>query len=242
MQIQKNATQEELEALAHAYARRMYRDVLQLHLAEQLVIIFLCLLIPPSIFGFFMSGAVLTALFVCFCAWAYINNEVQLLHNALMWWYIWAGLVYAINLLIRACICRKLSKHLAYYKDADDTDATPTPHLHQRPLTWEKDKEQQHWQSIILFEAPIKGIYAFEWVIENYNGSIEHAPEYACASHMEQIPGERIRYTALHRLEPGKHWLAISLSNAEGEQGPQATVSQLTTLSIQKPATDNPKS
>ncbi len=226
MQINKDATQQELEATAAQFARHLYRDVLQLHLRAQLVIIFLCLLIPPSIFGFFMIGAVMSALFACFGLWAYYNNDPQLLQNALMWWYIWAGTVYLINFILRAMLCRKLSTHLHHYKDADLTDATPIPAPQQYKLKWEKDEEEQQWKNLVLFQAPQRGLYALELVIENFKGTIESPPEGPCATYLEEISGDRICYTAIYRLEAGNHWLATALSNADGEE-PEAYLTWL---------------
>lgn len=229
MHIKKNATQQELEATAAAYARNLYRDVMQWRLRAQLVIIFLCCINPPSIFGFFMMGAVLTALFVCFVAWAYLNNEPQLLQNALMWWYIWVGAVYVLNTILRALLCRKISLTLQHYKDADLTDATPIPTPQHFPLRWEKDEDATHWQNLVLFHAPQRGLYALELVIENYNGTLESPPEGACACHTEEITGDRIRYTALYRLEAGNHWLATALSNAS-DPAPEAYLTLLSKL------------
>lgn len=228
MQIHKNATQEELEQAAGHYARNLYLDILQLRLRAQLVIIFLCLFNPPSIFGFFKIGALLTAVFVCFMAWAYQNNEAELFHQALIWWYIWAATVYLLNFMIRALICRKVSTALHYYKDADDADgAEPIPHPHQYPLTWEKDAEGEHWQSIVLIQAPQRGLYAFELIIENFAGKLQHTPDFACACELDEIHGERIRYTAIHRLEAGAHWMPFALSPAGADAPPPtATFSQ----------------
>ena len=226
MHISKGATQQELETEARIYARRLYRDVLQWSLRAQLVIIFLCFLNPPCIFGFFMIGAVMTAVFVCFLFWAYSNNEPELLQNALIWWYIWVGTVYLINLVMRALLCRKLSSHLHYYKIPDITTESPIPTPQQYPLKWEKDEEKAHWQNLVLFHAPVRGIYALELCIENYRGSIESPPEGACATYMEEIAGDRIRYVALYRLEQGNHWMATSLSNADGNE-PEAYLTML---------------
>ena len=228
MQINKGATQQELEHIAKRYARQLYRDVLQLRLRAQLVIAFLCLLNPPSIFGFFMIGAVMTAIFACFLAWAYTNNEPQLLQKALIWWYVWAATVYLINFVLRALLCRKLARHLNHYKDADLTNATPIPTPQHYSLRWEKDEDATHWQNLVLFHAPQRGLYALELVIENYNGTLESPPEGACATHTDEIAGDRIRYVALYRLEQGNHWLATSLSNAEGDE-PEAYLTLLNT-------------
>ena len=217
MQIRKNATQEELEAAAGAYARKLYLDVMQMRLRAQLAIIFLCLVNPPSIFGFFMIGAIITAGFACFAGWAYSEGNMQLFHNTILWWFIWAATVYLINLILRALLCRKLSMHLKYYKDADLTDATPIPNPENHSIRWDKDDKGEHWQSLILFNAPQKGLYAFELVVEDYNGALDATPETPCAMHMEEIAGDRIRYVAIHRLEAGPHWLPFSLSNAEGK-------------------------
>lgn len=230
MQIHKDATQPELERAAARYARTLYREVLQLNLRAQVVIIFLCLLIPPSIFGFFMIGAVLSALFFCFAFWAYSNNEPQLLQNALMWWYIWAGSTYLLNFLLRCLLCRKLATQLRQYKEADATDATPIPTPYNYPLTWHKDEDAQHRQNIVLFRAPARGLYAFELVIDDFDGTLDATPDFACAVHLEEIPGDRIRYLAIYRLEAGTHWLPHSLSHAGGANGPQATLSLLSQL------------
>ena len=233
MHIKKNATQQDLEAAASAYARNLYRDVMQWRLRAQLVIIFLCCINPPSIFGFFMMGAVLTALFVCVVPWAYINNEPQLLQNALMWWYIWVGVVYLVNMVLRALLCRKISINLHHYKQPDLTDATPIPTPQHFPLRWEKDENATHWQNLVLFHAPQRGLYALELVIENYNGTLESPPEGACACHTEEIAGDRIRYTALYRLEAGNHWLATALSPATGSP-PEAYLTQLNDAPLNK--------
>lgn len=226
MQIKTDATQQELETAAAQYARHLYTDVLQLHLRAQLVIIFLCLLNPPCIFGFFLIGAVMTALFVCFLMWAYYNNEPQLLQNALMWWYIWAAAVYLINFALRGLLCRKLSAHLHHYKEPDITTATPIAPPQHYKLRWDKDEDGKNWQNIVLFHAPQRGLYALQLVIENYNGSLESPPDGPCATYLEEIDGDRIRYTALYRLEVGNHWLATALSNADGDE-PEAYLTWL---------------
>lgn len=229
MQIKKNATQEELEAIAKKEAHKIYRDILQLNLRAQIVIIFLCLFNPPAIFGFFMIGALLTAIFACCVAWAYMNNEVGILNTAINWWFIWAAVVYLLNFGIRALFCRRIAKQLPLYKpadeDTDDVEGTTNPQA--MPLRWEKDEEGAHWQSLVLFHAPVRGLYALELVIENYDGTLESCPECACATAIEEIPGDRSRFVGLYRLEAGKHWLPVSLTNANGEQGPEATLTQL---------------
>ena len=217
MQIRKNATQEELEAAAGNYARKLYLDVLQMRLRAQLAIIFLCLFNPPSIFGFFMIGAVITACFACFAGWAYSEGNMQLFHTSILWWFIWAASVYIINLIIRCLLCRKLATHLKYYKDADATDATPIPTPQNHSIRWEKDEKGEHWQSLLLINAPKKGLYAFELVVDDFNGTLDSTPDHPCAIHIEEIAGDRIRYVAIHRLEAGPHWLPFSLSHAEGE-------------------------
>ena len=230
MHIHKGATQQELETAAAQYARKLYKEVMQLSLRAQIVIIFLCLLIPPSIFGFFMIGAVLSALFFCFAFWAYSNNEPQLLQNALMWWYIWAGGVYLLNFLLRGILCRRLAAQLKLYKEAEATDATPIPTPLNYPISWHQDEEAKHWQNIVLFQAPARGLYAFELIIEDFDGSLDATPDFACAVHMEEIPGDRIRYLAIYRLEAGPHWLPHALSHANGSTGPKATLSLLSEL------------
>lgn len=226
MQIRTGATQAELKQAAQSYARKLYLHVLQLSLRAQLVIIFLCFLNPPSIFGFFMIGAVLTAVFACFVLWCYTNNEPEMLQHALMWWYAWAGLVYVVNFILRGLMCRKLSTNLHYYLDATLTDAEPIPTPQHYTLKWEKDEDGEHWQNLVLLNAPVRGLYALEMVIENYNGTLESPPEGACAMHIEEIAGDRIRYTGIYRLEKGLHWLATHLSNAEGNP-PEAWLTQL---------------
>lgn len=228
MQIPTGATQAELEQAAKAYARKLYLHVLQLSLRAQVVIIFLCFINPPGIFGFFMSGAVLSGLFFCYALWCYTNREAEMLQTALMWWYVWVGLVYTVNFILRGLLCRKLSANLNYYLDATITDATPIPTPQHFPLKWEKDEEGTHWQNLVLINAPARGLYALEIVVENFNGSLESPPEGACAMHMEEISGDRIRYTGIYRLEKGLHWLATHLSNAEGNP-PEAWLTQLNT-------------
>ena len=232
MQVHATTTQAELEAIAKREARTMYLDILQLRLRSQLVIIFLCLFNPPAIFGFFMIGAVLTAIFACCVAWAYINGEAAILHTALMWWYIWAATVYLLNFSIRAIFCRKVARQLASYKPADDAteDAEAVTAPKSLPLIWEKDEENEHWQTLVLFRAPKRGLYALELTIENYDGSIESCPNCSCASAMEEIIGDRSRFLALYRLEAGNHWMPLSLTNANGNHGPEATLTQINSI------------
>lgn len=228
-------TQEELETIARDYEQEARRKFLLIGSTRQwLGSLLLCLLNPLSLIGLSLPGLLAGILFLILLAWKGIEGELDAMRTLLLWWCLWAALLYGISFIIRCIIWRYSRKGLHRYHPPLPADALPgqsacagerkAPALH-----WQH--KDNAWQAEALVHAPARALYGWSLLLEDFPGTLAMAPEKSFAVIADEAPGLRSRYQILYRLEPGWHRLRFTLSAPDSpqpaEQAPEGSLQQL---------------
>lgn len=208
-------TQEELEEFARCYENKSHGQFLLIGTPRQFLgSLLLCLLNPLALLGLFPLGVAVGIIFLCLLAWK--GWEGEAIRHLLLWWLLWAGILYAAILILRCIIWEHSKKRFRQYSPALPPDAASATGGQESPipLHWQHDECHGSWQGEALVYAPARALYGWQLVVEDCEGTLIGLPEKACACQANEIPGLRSSYSIIYRLEPGWHRLSFTLHPA----------------------------
>ncbi|MBR5886698.1 MAG: hypothetical protein IKZ07_00645 [Akkermansia sp.] len=231
MTIPPQATQEELESILSAGMRHSARMVLLAGVLLSPFCYLRCLLNPLWVLGLKVPGIFVTALFGCYVGWQYVNGNPAAGETALLWWAVWAAIMFIIHYIFYTLQPINLYRQSKKYQPAiiaepDSASAITAPQTH--PIKLHKNAEG-YLHSEVLLHAPKRGLYALRWEIGAYDGEFcpRRNDSLAHPIWSEQTVQEKNTLTELYRLEAGTHRLNLQLSDRDAARPESATLTQL---------------
>lgn len=228
-------TQDELETIARKYEQEARKKFLLIgNIRQFLGSLLLCLLNPLSMIGLPLPGLLTGIFFLILLAWKGMDGEFGSIRTLLLWWCLWAALLYGISFIIRCIIWQSGKKELYHYHPPLPTDKLPG----QISCAGERNAPVLHWQrsnnawlAKAFVHVPDRALYGWRLTVEDYQGTLSKEPDNACAVLADEAPGWRNCYQMLYRLEPGWHCLSFAMTTPDspqsGEAPPEGSLKQL---------------
>lgn len=228
MNIPPQATQEELESLLRSGIRHSTRMIVLAGILLSPFCYLRCLLNPLWVLGLKTPGIFITSLFACYVGWQYVNGTPTAGETALLWWAVWAGIMFIIHYIFYTLTPFSLSRQSKKYcqPTGGGQDGISAPQAH--PLKLHKNDEG-YLQAEVLLHAPQRGLYALCWELTGYAGEFtpQRDDSVARPAWSEHTTEHGSTLTELYRLEAGTHRLRLQLSNRDAARPAAATLTQL---------------
>lgn len=228
MNIPPNATQSELEEQLRAGIRHSTRMIVLAGLLLSPFCYLRCLLNPLWVLGLKVPGIFVAALFACYVGWQYVNGNPAAGETALLWWAVWAGIMFIIHYIFYALTPLSLSRQSKKFQQPTEKEKNGMTAPQAHPLKLHKN-DQGYFHAEVLLHAPQSGLYALRWELTGYTGEFTPQKDDTVARPIwsERTTEPTNTLTELYRLEPGTHRLRLQLADRDTARPTTATLTQV---------------
>ena len=228
MNIPQNATQQELEQILRAGIKHAVRMVLLAGVLLSPFCYLRCLLNPLWVLGLKVPGIFITALFGCYVGWQYVNGNPTAGETALLWWAVWAAIMFIIHyifyILTPISLYRNSKKINSPISDAKDGVTSP-----QNLAVKLHKNAEGYLQACVQLVAPVTGLYALRWELSGYAGKFATVTDegVSTAAYSQHSIDNNNMLTEIYRLQAGVHNICLRLADRDAARPTSTTLTQL---------------
>lgn len=232
MNIPQNATQEELEQILRSGINHAVRMVLLAGVLLSPFCYLRCLLNPLWVLGLKIPGIFVTALFGCYVGWQYVNGNPGAGETALLWWAVWAAIMFIIHYIFYALTPISLCRNSRKINSPIGDDMSGVTHPQELTIKLHKNPEG-YLQATVQLCAPVTGLYALRWELCDYAGEFATVTDEGVsrAAFSEHSIENKNTLTEIYRLQAGTHNLCLRLADRDAARPSPVVLTQLNTPS-----------
>lgn len=175
----------------------------------------LCLLNPLGMMGPYLLGAAATGFFALLLFWKWSLGDTEAIRQYLLWWSLWAGIVYLLLLFYRYRLWKEYLRKTQTSQPSEPShfgsEAIRFPDHH--PLEWQPTAEKGVWESNTRLGINSQGLCAFRILRANGKEPIAVRLGNGETPLLTSHKGDETRI--LYRLAQGEHTLHFFLIQAE---------------------------